>query len=102
MALLFWGWQSGYLLATGLMAAILKSSRILQARWEFTDKDFDRIGNFCTVLFLGAALYAFTSNHGPSALKALVQSPSSATPASAAYINCMTPCRATTPHGLAT
>jgi len=75
LTLLFWGWQSGYLLAAALMAALLESSRLIAARWVFSDQDFDRLGDFGAVLFLGAALYAFTSNQGPSAFMELLQSP---------------------------
>ncbi|MBI2929038.1 MAG: transglutaminase domain-containing protein [Verrucomicrobia bacterium] len=75
--LLFWGWQSDHLLAAAVMATLLEGARITPVRWEFSDKDFDRLWNFCTVLFLAAALYAFTSNQGPSALVDLLRSPSS-------------------------
>src|SRR5690242_14296940 len=76
--LLFWGWQSGLLLAGAVMGVILESSRILKMRWDLSETDFRRIFNFCMVLAFGAALYAFTVNKegsfsqaftGPSALR---------------------------------
>ncbi len=75
--LLFWGWQSGHVLAAAVMATVLEGSRSTLLRWEFSDKDFDRLWNLCTVLFLAAALYAFTSNQGPGAFRDLLRSPSS-------------------------
>ena len=75
--LLFWGWQSGHLLAAVVMATMLEGSRLIPTRWEFSDKDFDRLWNLCTVLFLAAALYAFTSNQGPGAFRDLLRAPSS-------------------------
>ena len=65
-ALLFWGWQTDLFKASLLMAIILESARLTKARWEFTDDDFARLWTFCTLLFLGTAVYAFTANEGPS------------------------------------
>src|SRR5215831_1332084 len=75
-ALLFWGWQTGFLVVSGLMALALESARLLKARWEFSDEDFSRIWMFCTVLFLGAAVYAFTANKGPADLLGFFENPS--------------------------
>ena len=67
-ALLFWGWQTDLFKVGLLMALILESSRLTKARWEFSDDDFARLWTFCTLLFLGTAVYAFTANEGPSHL----------------------------------
>ena len=63
-ALLFWGWQTDLFKAGLLMALILESARLTKARWEFSDDDFARLWTFCTLLFLGTAVFAFTSNEG--------------------------------------
>ena len=42
-ALLFWGWQAGFLWMGILLAALLESSRRIQARWEFAQTDLDRV-----------------------------------------------------------
>jgi len=65
-ALVFWGWQSGLLLPGVLMALVLESSRLVQARWDLSDEDFSRIWTFCALLLLAAAVFAFASNEGPS------------------------------------
>src|SRR5450759_5121497 len=65
-ALLFWGWQTDMFNAGAIMAIILESSRLIKARWDFSDDDFARLWTFCTLLFLGTAVYAFTANEGPS------------------------------------
>ena len=62
--ILFWGWQSGFLLAAAPMALILESPRWLKARWEFSNDDFWRIWTFCTILLLAATVFAFTANDG--------------------------------------
>src|SRR5581483_2367859 len=71
--LLFWGWQTGFLPAAVIMAAVLEGSRWTRTRWDFSDDDFSRIWTFCTLLFLGAAVYAFTDNGGPARFGRLLQ-----------------------------
>jgi hypothetical protein len=63
---LFWGWQSGFMLAAAPMALILESPRWIEARWEFSNDDFWRIWTFCTILLLAATVFAFTANEGPA------------------------------------
>src|SRR5437667_3052117 len=46
--------------------AVARGCRWIETRWDLTDEDFSRIWIFCTLLFLGAAIYAFTSNEGPA------------------------------------
>ena len=82
-ALLFWGWQTGHLLAGAALAAVLEGARLVPARWEFTDEDFRRIWTFCALLLFGAALYAFTASDGPSGLRGFLQNPNLATERSA-------------------
>src|SRR5438045_655555 len=75
-ALLFWGWHAGLLPLAALMAVLLESSRVLRPRWEFSQADLDRIWNLCTVLFWGAAIYAFTAGDGMQAIGgAMVSNP---------------------------
>jgi hypothetical protein len=78
-ALLFWGWQTGHLVAGTAMAAALEGARLSKARWEFTDEDFRRIWIFCALLLLAAALYAFSASDGPAGVRGFFQNPSLAT-----------------------
>jgi hypothetical protein len=78
-ALLFWGWQTGFLLVSALLAVVLEAARIVKARWEFSDDDFSRIWTICTLLFLGAVVFAFTDNGGPSHFSTFFQNPNFAT-----------------------
>ena len=77
-ALLFWGWQSGFLLAGAVMGVVLESARFVRARWELTDEDFRRILNFCTVLALATAVYVFTTNEEGGSLGGLFRGPAAA------------------------
>lgn len=56
-ALLFWGWRAEMLLVGVMGAIILEAANLLKARWEFSDKEFNRIWDVCTILFFGAGLY---------------------------------------------
>lgn len=67
-ALVFWGWQSGLLLAGAFMAVVIEGARVVGLRWELAEKDFRRMWDFCVVLFVGAAIYLFAANEGPSAV----------------------------------
>ena len=69
--LLFWGWQSGFLVVGAVLGTILESARVIRTRWEFSDADFSRVWTFCTLLLLASALYAFTANEGPSSFGGL-------------------------------
>lgn len=82
-ALLFWGWQSDFLVVGALMAVVLESAGFVKARWELADEDFARIWTFCSVLALAAAVYAFTANEGPANFGNLLQNPSGAAQTSA-------------------
>ena len=73
--LLFWGWQSGLLLAGAVMGLVLESARFVKARWELSDADFRRILTFCTVLAFATAVYAFTSNEEGGSLSGLFRGP---------------------------
>ncbi len=59
--LLFWGWQTGMVLAAVIMAVLLETPRGVSWRWDFSAADFRRIWDLCTLLFLGAGAYCFLS-----------------------------------------
>ena len=75
-ALLFWGWQTGFLGMGALMAVVLESARWVSLRWEVSDEDLSRIWTFSCLLLLTAAVYAFTSNEGPASFSGFFQQPS--------------------------
>lgn len=75
VALLFWGWQTGYLLVGALLGVALESARFLKPRWDFADEDFSRIWTFCALLMLAGTVYAFTANDSASNLLSFLQDP---------------------------
>ena len=55
--LLFWGWRTD-MFGVGLIAGgLLELSHGVKSRWEFTDKEFNRLWDVCTILFLATAVY---------------------------------------------
>ena len=70
-ALLFWGWQSGFLLTGALMGLLLESPRFIRWRWELEDSDFNRIWSFCVLLALLLWAYVFTNNEEGGGLNGL-------------------------------
>jgi transglutaminase-like putative cysteine protease len=55
-ALLFWGWQTGSIAWSMVMALGLEASALASARWEFKEVDVNRICDLCWILVLGAVL----------------------------------------------
>jgi hypothetical protein len=82
-ALVFWGWQTGFLVPGVVMGLVLEAARWIETRWEFSDEDFTRIWKFCSLALLGAAVYAFTANEGPSDFRGLFHNPNLVTQHSA-------------------
>jgi transglutaminase-like putative cysteine protease len=60
-ALLFWGWQSDYLLFAIPMALLLELPRFLKWRVDFSFSDYARVWDLCALLFLGAAIYIYSA-----------------------------------------
>jgi protein-glutamine gamma-glutamyltransferase len=77
--LVFWGWQSGFLIAGTVMGAVLESPRLIKARWDLAEEDFRRIWSFCTLLALALGVFAFASNEEGGGLSGLLHSSALAT-----------------------
>ncbi|MBU2547194.1 MAG: transglutaminase domain-containing protein [Proteobacteria bacterium] len=58
-ALVFWGWQTGYLAIGLVMASILEGSRLTRLRWDFSPVDYNRIADLCALLFGAALVYRY-------------------------------------------
>lgn len=72
-ALLFWGWQTGLLIWSGIMAFVIEGSRLVKSRIDLSHADFRRISNLCTFLFMGMVIYLLATNRSPGALLVLIQ-----------------------------
>lgn len=59
---MFWGWQSGHWWLAAAVAALLEAPRMVHLRFAFSLIDLNRLANFCTVAFIGAAAYMVFSD----------------------------------------
>lgn len=73
-ALIFWGWQTGAMLFALGMAVMLEPPRFVSARWEFSDKEYNRIWDLCALLFVSAALYCYASRGQNNVVIGLLES----------------------------
>jgi hypothetical protein len=75
VTLLFWGWQTGLIVPGVIMALVIESPLVIEARWDFSDDDFRRLWTFCSLLMLAALVYAFADNRGPADFLGLLENP---------------------------
>ncbi len=72
-AIIFWGWQSGLIIVSLIMALILEAPFWINIRWEFTTKDFYRTSDFCALLIIGIVVYLFMTIQSVFAIFNLVK-----------------------------
>jgi protein-glutamine gamma-glutamyltransferase len=78
-ALLFWGWQTGFLLVALPLAALLEGARVVPGRLDIADTDFHRVTDLCTLLIVVSGVYLFSTTgagrgiDGPRAMTLLFQ-----------------------------
>ncbi len=72
-SLMFWGWQTGYMILAAVMALVLEGSRLIKLKWDFSQSDFNRISDLCNLIFLGMVAYIFLSKRSASAILVLLQ-----------------------------
>jgi len=71
--LLFWGWQSGFVVPAAIMALTLEGSRVVKLRWDLSSSDFNRISDLCSLLFLGMVIYIYASKRSAPAILLIFQ-----------------------------
>jgi protein-glutamine gamma-glutamyltransferase len=80
-AVLFWGWQTGFLFLALPLAVLVEAARALTWRIELSATDFHRLNDLCTLLILGSGVYLFSTTasaraaaaDGPRAMTLLFQ-----------------------------
>lgn len=73
--LAFWGWQTDFLSVGALLGVLLEGVRLTRITWESTEDELNRLWNLVTVIFLASAVFAFTTNEGPTAFTEMFGSP---------------------------
>ena len=61
-ALLFWGWQSNWLLVGALAGVVLEAALVFKWRFDLEDADFHRLWSFCILVVVALAGCVFTSS----------------------------------------
>ena len=61
-SVLFWGWQTGLLPFAACIVPIIELERFIKIRWDFSDKDFNRISDLCTLTLGGLMVYLLVNN----------------------------------------
>ena len=69
VALLFWGFETDLLLLGALLGLAMEAPRVVRARLEVPEDELRQVWNLTAVFFLVAAVYAFASNDGVSAVQ---------------------------------
>ena len=77
-ALLLWGWQADVLWLALAMGVVLEAPRLVRARFDISQADFDRLWSFSSVLFLAVIFYLALARQGLDAVGALTGAPPSA------------------------
>ena len=78
-AVLFWGWQTGFLLLAVPLAVLVEAARALTWRLELSATDFHRLTDLCTLLIVVSGIYLFSTTgtartvDGPRAMTLLFQ-----------------------------
>ena len=79
-ALLFWGWQTGFLFLALPLAVLVEAARALTWRLELSAPDFHRLTDLCTLLIVVSGIYLFSTTgtsragaDGPRAMTLLFQ-----------------------------
>jgi uncharacterized membrane protein YjdF len=73
-AVLFWGWQTGFLIAAIAMAAVLEARAFVDVRWDLSRTDFNRISDASAVLLTVIAVYQVLGNDSARAVLAILES----------------------------
>ena len=61
-SLLFWGWQTGWLILALPMALSYEAARFISWRWNFSNEDFKQISKLCALLAISVLVYLLTTN----------------------------------------
>jgi protein-glutamine gamma-glutamyltransferase len=72
-ALLFWGWQTGFLAVGTVMGAVLEGRHVVRSRWDLSREDFNRVSDVSAVLLVLIAAYQFLGNDAARAILGILE-----------------------------
>ena len=71
-ALVFWGWQTGFLAVGVVMAALSEGRHLVRSRWDLSRADFNRVSDLSAVLLVLIAIYQFVGTDAARAVLAIL------------------------------
>src|SRR5256712_12089507 len=72
-ALLFWGWQTGFLAFGVVLAALVDGRHLVRSRWDLSRTDFNRVSDLSAVLLVLIAIYQFVGTDAARAVLAILE-----------------------------
>jgi hypothetical protein len=72
-ALVFWGWQTGFLPVGLVMAVVLEARALTRSRWDLARTDFNRVSDLCAVLLVLLGIYEAVANESARAVTGIIQ-----------------------------
>jgi hypothetical protein len=72
-ALMFWGWLTGLWIIAAVLALVFEASRLVRVRWDLATKDFGRISDGCTTLFIVVLIYILMSQRSATFIVVVIQ-----------------------------
>jgi transglutaminase-like putative cysteine protease len=72
-ALLFWGWQTGFLVVAVAMAVVIEARNVVAVRWDLSRSDFNRVSDVSAVLLAVIAVYQILGNDSARAVLGILQ-----------------------------
>jgi len=69
----FWGWQSNQVAIAAFLALAVESAQIVRSRYDFTQKDLNRISDLCAFICMAMAVYFFIAHKSVRAIFLTVQ-----------------------------
>ena len=82
-ALLLWGWQTGLIAFALLMAVVLEAARWIEWRVDFSNSDFNRVVDLCSLLAGLGGLYCVLTRDATNQVMAMFQATNFASRSSA-------------------
>ena len=72
-ALLFWGWQTDFLVAAVAMALVVEGRHVVAVRWALSRADFNRISDASALLLAAIAVYQVLGHDSARAVLGILQ-----------------------------
>ncbi|HEX3178655.1 MAG TPA: transglutaminase-like domain-containing protein [Methylomirabilota bacterium] len=73
LALLFWGWQTGFLVVAVALATVIEIRGLVRVRWDLSRTDFNRVSDVSAVILALIAAYQIVGTDSARAVLGILQ-----------------------------